>query len=161
MTEVTLIQKIRLRLIEIAVAIVITGGVINLSTLAQEARRASVPTSAIFEVNEVFVPDHVSGVDPEVIYDRTIHRNFRGFWIAEVQRRDAGDLNFTACPGAGVSDYETTDVIPGDTVTLSWLIGRQCGLKPGRYRIRLSYDITMPGWPLKTLTVFSNTFTVQ
>jgi hypothetical protein len=149
------------RLIEAAVALVIAGGVINLSTLAQDARRAAVPTSTIFEVNEVFVPDHMQGEDPVVIYDRTIHQDFRGFWIAEVQRRDANDLNFPACPGAGVSDYETTDVIPGDKVTLSWLIGRRCDVAPGRYRIRLSYDITIPGWPLKTLTVFSNTFTVQ
>lgn len=161
MTQLTWWQWTRLRLVELTVALLLASLVIEGASRGREMQRDLVPVSDWLAVNEVFVPDHPQGTDPQVIYDRTIKEPVRGFWVVEIQNREVENLSFTECSGAGVNDYETTDIIPGGTVSLSWLVGKNCGLKPGRYRLRLSYDVTRPGWSVKSFVVLSNTFTVS
>lgn len=154
-------SKVRIRLAELAVATILAGATIWGVTTARDFRRDAVPASEWFAIKEVFVPDHVMGEDPQMIYDREILQPFRGFWIVEVQERSAGTLSYTACTGSGVNDYDLDDHLPGDTVDLSWFVGRECKLAPGAYRLRVSIDKSRPGWPVKHTLAYSNLFTVS
>lgn len=153
-------SKVKLRLAEISVALVVVWLVIQISGFVQNARREMVSPSAWFEVREIFVPDHVEGSNPLLIYDRVIREEFRGFWVVEVQRREADGLTHMVCSGSGVNDYEPEDTIPDSRVAWDWFIGRPCIIPPGPYRLRVSYDLTRIGWPVKTVVAISNNFYV-
>lgn len=77
----------RARLGETAAAVVIAFVVIQLSHEVADRQKALMPPSAWFVVNEIYVPDHVAGENPDIIYDREIRENFDAFWIAEIQRK--------------------------------------------------------------------------
>lgn len=154
------LDKLRIRLIEAAVAAVLAGATIWAVSTAKEFRRASAPASDWFVINEVFVPDHAQGDDPEILYTREVREPFRGFWIVEVQERGVENLSYAACTGSGVNDYDLDDHIPAGQVSLSWFVGRDCKLKPGLYRLRVSVDMSRPGWPVKQVLAMSNLFTV-
>lgn len=122
--------------------------------------RAAVPASDWFEVSELFVPDHQRGSNPGMIYDRRAKVEFRGFWIAEVQRRE--DKGFsTECTGSGVKEYRPGDFTTGIPVTWGWFLGRPCPVSQGTYRIIVSYDMFKPGFPVKRYGAISNTFTID
>ncbi len=150
----------RFRAIELAVAIVIAIGVIYFTTLATRQYRASIPPNAWIAISEIFVPDFEAGDDPMIIYDRTIRQDFPGMWVAEIQREEPGALFSPYCVGSGVQDYRTDTVLPDRRVTLSWFMGRDCRLQPGRYRIRGTWTIQLPDWPEKKTTYTSALFTV-
>ena len=136
----------------------------TLIEIRRDGKMQSVEPDAWWEVNEIFVPDHVEGSNPEMVYDRTVREDHRGFWVAEVQRvvvGAKGTVFSQACTGSGVDDYETTDFIPGNTVTWNWFLGRPCVVPPGEYRIQLTKDMTKPGWPVKQSRDLSNVFTVE
>lgn len=154
--------RIKLRMMELSVAIVIVWGVIQITTFIHSTQRQMVRAEQWLSVREIFVPDHVTGSNPEIVYDRIIHEPFRGFWVVEVQgrERDSYAGNRPVCSGAGVSDYDPDDVIPGSVVTWEWFIGRTCAVPPGEYRLRITYDLTRINWPAKQVVAFSNVFTV-
>lgn len=130
------------RLLELAISLVLFWAAVQIVEFIRTANKAAVAAAEWMVVREVFVPNHEIGSNPEIIYDRDVLVATRGFWIVEVQRRDADGLNFTECSGAGVNEYETTDAIPDDKVTWEWFIGRECAVGPGTYRLRVSYDLT-------------------
>jgi hypothetical protein len=153
--------KWKQRILEVTIAAALAILAIQVITYFRAIAREEVPVSAWFSVAEVFVPDHRAGTDPVIIYDRTVFENVRGFWIVEVQRREYGDLSFTECTGYGINDYEVSDTIPENRVSLSWFVGKECNLTPGTYRLRVSYSFRKQGWPVKDLVVLSNTFVVS
>jgi hypothetical protein len=150
----------RARLTELAVAIVLAIGIIYFSTLAVQSYRATVPPNAWIAISEVFVPDHTVGEDPLIIYDRTVRQDFTGAWVVEVQKEEPGALFSPICVGMGVTNYSTDVILPDRRVALSWYIGKDCKLQPGRYRLRSTWTIQMPDWPEKKSTNTSNIFTV-
>jgi hypothetical protein len=150
----------RNRLAELAVAIVIAIGVIYFSNLSIQQYRATIPPNAWIAINEVFVPDYAAGEDPLIIYDRTVRQNFSGLWVVEVQREEPDALFSPVCVGTGATNYSTDVVLPERRVALSWYIGKDCNLKPGRYRLRSTWTIQMPDWPEKKTSNTSNIFTV-
>jgi hypothetical protein len=152
---------LRLRAVELAVAFFLASITIQVVTSVRDYQKDQVSVSEWFVVNEIFVPDHVQGENPLIVYDREIRVDVRGFWLVEVQRRDIDGLTYTACSGPGVNDYEITDIIPDQTVTWEWFIGRPCVVDPGVYRLRVRYDFTRSGWPAKQLVVLSNVFTIR
>lgn len=149
------------RLGEAALAVFIVFLVIQFKGQMDLRAKQAIPASAWFEVNEIFVPDHRVGENPEILYDRTIREDFRGFFVAEVQRMEDSGLWFAACSGSGASDYDTSDVIPNRTVTWEWFLNRECAVDPGVYRLRVSWEMKRVGWPTKTTVALSNTFTVR
>lgn len=150
----------RQRLAELAVAIVIAIGIIYFSTMAVQQYRATIPPNAWIAISEIFVPDHKVGEDPLIIYDRTIRQDFTGMWVVEVQKEEPGALFSPVCVGTGVTNYSTDVVLPERRVALSWYVGKNCNLGPGRYRLRSTWTIQMPDWPEKKSTNTSNIFTV-
>lgn len=151
-----------------AVEVLIAAGIIYLLTsyivLREQARFDLIQVTDWFEVNEIYVPDHEVGANPLIVYDRNIKQDVRGFWLAEVQRRDLEkdrDGFFAACSGSGENDYEVTDYIDPDEVNWTWFLGRPCVVGPGTYRIAVSYEFRKPGSDLtKSYKVLSNVFHV-
>ena len=128
---------------------------------AEVNERLAVPASAWFQLNEIFVPSHRAGENPDIIYDRTVLENFRGFFVAELQQQQPNGLWFAACSGSGASDYETTDIIPDRTVKFFWFLNRECLVDPGTYRVRVSWDMKRVDWPTKTIVAISNLFEIS
>lgn len=152
----------RYRALEITVALSFTAAVFTIFGNAQDQSRRAVAPGSWFQVNDIFVPDMKAGDNPVMTYDRTIKENFRGFWITEVQRRDAGGAFTLECSGRGINDYEPQDYIPANQVRWKWYIGTDCGVLPaGQYRLRSSWIMRRPGWPEKNTVKYSNLFTIR
>jgi hypothetical protein len=150
------------RLIELAIALTISSGVIHLGVAVSARQKELTPPNAWLAVREIYVPDFRVDEFPNLIYDREIRSNFHGYWIVEVQRQTVEGLWSTSCSGDGVNEYDPSEVIPNNTVSWSWFIGNDCSglLEPGRHRLKVSYSMTRPGWPEKRITAFSNEFEV-
>lgn len=148
-------------LLEATVALVLAFFVIQISSSISERRRQLLPASSWFVVNEVFVPDHARGVNPDLVYDRLIRENFVAFWIVEVQKVSSEGLFQTECSGFGTNEYNRDEVLENNLMSWVQLIGRECVVPPGSYRLRISYTMKRPGWPEKELLVISNLFNVE
>lgn len=152
------------RFVELAAAMAVAYMTINLIEYREAVRRDEVPSTDWFELRELYIPDHAQGSDPIMVYDRRIKQDHRGFWVAEVQRVNpngrAGVFQ-NVCTGSGVADYDTTDVLgPDNTVNWSWFLGRPCRVGPGAYRVQLSRDMVVSGYPVKSQRTVSNIFHV-
>ena len=66
----------------------------------------------------------------------------------------------TTCSGNGLNEYDPSEVIPNNTVSWPWFIGKDCVVEPGTYRLKVSYSMTRPNWPEKRLRAISNEFKV-
>lgn len=160
----------RQRLLELALAALISMSVIQTTDRLSQRERDILPPSAWFTVNEVYVPDFTEGENPTLLYDRIIREEFRGFYVVEVQRQLEDGLWFAPCSGSGVRDYSPDDALPqsadapGNYVTWDWFInraGEPCRPEAGVYRLRTSYELSRPNWPIKTTLNISNTFMVS
>jgi hypothetical protein len=150
----------RYRFLELAVALIIVSAILFISERIEDRRRSYIPAASWFRVNEIFVPDHRSGANPNMIYDRTILVNFQAFWVVEVHRVQDDGLFSLACQGSDVNDYEVRDHLSDNRVVWSWFIGRECAVPEGRYRLRASWNMKRPGWPEKSVVAYSNIFRV-
>lgn len=151
----------REKLVELLLAVIVAYMVVQVSLLIGARNKNLLPASAWFQVNDIFVPDHTTGTNPTMIYDRSVREDFKGFWIVEVQQVRTDGLFSHACGGFGTSLYSTDEVIEKNEVTWDWFIGRPCAVAPGHYRLRVSYAMRRTGWPEKELTAISNVFTVH
>lgn len=144
---------------ELGVALAVVWILVQLFSAYRDFQRDAVPATAFFQVVDFHIPDHVVGGNPVVSYDREILKPFRGFWVAEVQKR-SGDGFEPVCFRPGAANYDPEDQLP-DPVTLEWLLVRLCDLPPDEeYRIQLGWDIMAEGYPLKQVSFFSNWFRV-
>lgn len=152
------------RLTEVVVAIFVAYIAITMIEYREAVQKDSVEPSDWFVVNEIYVPDHEVGSNPLMIYDREIRVPHLGFWVVEAQRinPDGREGVFqNACSGSGVSDYDLDEVLGrGNEVTWEWFFGRPCVIPPGTYRLLLTKDMTVPGYPVKQDRYVSNTFHV-
>lgn len=150
----------RMKLLELAVAVVLTIGVIYFSnTFTLQYRRAVTPNSW-FVVNEILVPDHAAGANPDLIYDRLVRQPFTGFRVVEVQREEDGGLFSATCQGGGITTYDIDDFNFDNKVKWAWFVSDACKVGPGRYRLRVKWTIRADGWPEKQVVATSNVFTV-
>lgn len=152
----------RFRALEFAVALGVVAAGMFISENIQMHRRVATPASSWFVVNQIYVPEHVEGANPDMNYDRTIKEPFQGFWVVEVQRLDATGSFILECSGSGVNDYEVSDYIPENTVSWDWFIGEKCrDIPPGEYQLRASWKLKRSGWPEKEVVTYSNVFKVS
>lgn len=153
----------RSRVIELVVAMMSVYLLTAYIEKRELTQRAAVPASDWFVVEELFIPDHEVGSNPQIVYARQIRQPFRGFWVAEAQQRGEDDRSagfFTQCTGSGTNDYELTDILPNDRVSWSWFFDRPCVIPPGTYRVVVSYDMMRPDYPVKRQEARSNVFRV-
>lgn len=149
--------------VEVAVASAVALVLMLYLQARDQAAMNNVRPEDWFVVNSIYVPDHETGSNPLMIYDRTIFVEHRGFWTVEAQRQvEPGQaLFFNECSGSGVSQYDLTDTIPNSAVSWTWFFGRDCVLEPGIYRIAMSKDMVVPGFHVQRMpTVYSNVFRV-
>lgn len=104
----------------------------------EQHERDRAPPSEYLEVRQVSVPNHPVGTDPKIVYDRTIHRDFRGTWTAQIQR--AGDLK-DVCVSDMTQNYFKDKPLPEGGATLSWFMFRECKLPVGVYRLHTCWEI--------------------
>lgn len=124
----------------------------------QQYELAAAPYYEWFQVRTIDVASTPQGVDPVVVYDREIRKEFDGEWIVEVVRTND---KFTICTGSGKNHYEPKDKLPDAGVTLSWLVGKDCKLPKGQYVLQVFYNIMPEGYPTKKLRIISNIFEVK
>lgn len=154
-------EKVKARLIEIAVAFFAATAIILLAQFAAERQRASTPASLWFQVNEIFVPDFVHGDRVAVVYDTVTLDTFESFRIVEVQRQSKAGVWSSVCAGATIEMKDPRIVIENKTVSWEWLVGSACDVPPGEYRLRVTFAMSRPGWPAKRAFALSNVFIVK
>lgn len=120
------------------------------------------PASAFYEVRSVLIEDTVAGVAPIMHFDRVIHRNFKGSWIAKVERASARGGWTQTCGAVGSTNYVTDAELP-DPLTLDWwTFPERCTPDvPGIYRVVTTWTIHMPGGLEKDVWSVSNSFKVS
>lgn len=149
--------------VEIVTASIAAFILVSFLQSREDLEKSSVKAEDWFTVNSIYVPDHEVGANPIMVYDRSILETHRGFWVVEAQRQEAPGVArfFNECSGSGVDNYTETDLLPEEGVSWSWFFGRPCTVPPGLYRVEMTKDLSVPGYPVKSmLPVFSNTFRV-
>lgn len=97
----------------------------------QERSRAAIPASEWFEVKQTFVPDHMAGEDPDVIYKRNIKKAFTADWFVAIYPASSPDE--IACSGSARWRYRPQKHPPNSKMALSKYVGERCNLPPDRY----------------------------
>jgi hypothetical protein len=152
----------RYRVLEILVAICCLAAILYLRDKWVESVRADVSPAAWLSINDIYIPDHAVGDAPEITFDRTIKEEFQGYWIVEVQKRDAEGNFHLVCTANGIRNYDPAYVIPNKSVGWKVFAGGQCaGLSSGEFRVRVTWIMRKPGWPEKTLVKYSNVFSIR
>ena len=139
------VSKHRLRISDIALV------VIALCMTISFVRSSKPAANELMLVSAVDIPDHEYGYDPEILYDRIIHREFSANWFVKIF--PVGSDVFE-CKGDGTYIYEPTDMADG--MTLSEYVGAFCDLTPGDYFARTRW-VPVHG---ETIRNTSNVFTV-
>jgi hypothetical protein len=127
---------------------------------AEQARREAVLPDQWFVVRNIAIPDFVQGADPLITYSREIRQPFIGEWIAEVHGVSASN-DFPICVGSGRANYTPKETLPDAGVLLSWYMGKDCRLEPGKYVIDTTWRILPEGYPPKVIQFASNPFAVR
>lgn len=119
------------------------------------------PAGWWFEVRSVRVFDSVSGGPVLMAVDRTIHRDFRGAWVASIRKLERGRW-VSYCTASGTTNYSTDSDLP-DPLMLRWWTYPDCHpLPPGKYAMRTSWIIQGAGpLPDKSVQADSNIFQVM
>ncbi len=94
-----------------------------------------------YVLSSVFVDNAAQGESPAMIVDRTIQRDFRGWFEVEILRADGGEFQaYWACGSHRSQErtYRKEAHLPDD-LNLNWWMdippNRECDLPLGQYRI--------------------------
>lgn len=113
-----------------------------------------------FEVRSVYVHDAVEGSTPLLEVDRTIHREFRGRWIATVMR-EGPDGFHVFCTARGANDYSPDARLPQPLDLNWWTWPTVCILPAGRYQLRTLWTIDPVWLPARELRIATNLFSIH
>jgi hypothetical protein len=119
------------------------------------------PASWWYEIRSVRVVDSTVGETPIMHIDRTIHQDFLGTYIVDVEQMQM-DGRFTVVCSAYARTFYRSDAVLPEPVTLDWWSWPiKCALLPGRYRVETTWLIETPLFPDKRAGVLSNEFLVK
>jgi hypothetical protein len=112
-----------------------------------------------YEVQSVTVMDAHEGDVPRMEVTRFVNKPFVAEWVATVRQLTKDGLE-TTCVGSGKSQYIPESKTPKD-LDLDWWLGKECPLKPGRYKVDTLWTLDVPGYrgPREVMSR-SNIFTV-
>jgi len=134
------LELVKKRLLEITISLFLFMLFVISYDYVQDQRRELAPVTEYFEVRQIAIPDHSQGEDPIIIYDRTVHKPFRGTYNIEIQK--AGTLQpLESCIGRNTINYSPEKKLPEDGPTLSWFLGKKCDIPAGSYRIEACWDV--------------------
>lgn len=119
------------------------------------------PTDFWFEVRSVRVFDSKEGERIVMAVDRTIKRDFRGYWTTSLRRLENGGW-VSYCTSDGSTNYQVDSKYP-EPLTLKWWTYPNCHpLGVGKYMLRTNWVIRGIGpLPDKEVTADSNIFEVK
>lgn len=103
--------------------------------------RDNAPVEEYFDVRQIAVPGHPVGVDPSIVYDRKINKDFDAQWTVQVQ--DVNQNLKDICIGGKSQHYFKDKALPREGVTLTWLLqpALPCVLTPSSYRVVVCWEI--------------------
>lgn len=133
---------------------------LNYERRVEEQRREAALPDQWFVVRNLAVPDFIQGSDPLITYSREVRGPFIGQWVVEVHAVSASS-DSPICTGSGKDFYSANDTLPDAGVYLSWFMGKDCKLPPGKYIIDALWRIEPLGYPQKELHFVSNPFAVR
>lgn len=117
------------------------------------------PASAWLEVERVYVADASVNSSPIMQVDRTINQSFRGYWIAEVQRKFPSGFA-TICTAEGKNLYAPGEGLPESLDLDWWTWPQECRPEPGTYRVATNWQIVVDDYPPKQVSYTSNEFEI-
>lgn len=117
------------------------------------------PPSDWFVVNQISVPDHKEGEDPNVLYDRIVKEAFTGTWFVKLY--NVKTPRNVACSGDGQFRYEPRISLPNKEMALKTFIGKDCGLSVGCYFGQYRNEMKIEGYPLKVVDKEIGRFCVE
>jgi len=116
-----------------------------------------IPSSVWMSVHSIHVDDAKAGEVPTMRVERTIRREFRASWVAEVERLTLGGFEILPnCVGRGTNSYSPDARLPARLDLDWWLFPTACKLHPGQYRLETRWTLS-GGQEVRAL---SNIFTV-
>lgn len=104
----------------------------------QQYERDHRPVEEYFIVRQLQVPDHKTGDNPKIAYDREIMKPFWGDWVGEVQALSSFQA---VCANAGSWHYDPGTKPPEGGFTLNWFMDKKCTLPPGSYRLQSCWRV--------------------
>lgn len=126
------------------------------------------PVEWWLEVSSTTVSDAVYGEVLTLEVDRKINSQFRASRSVSIDRRMGSGprhkyLTIPDCQGSNSNNYTPDSALPSP-ITIDWWMGlnpwNRCDLRPGTYRLETYWELFIPNFPLKSLYVVSNDFTV-
>ena len=128
-------------------------------------KQSARPATDWFEVETLNIPDFIAGNTPSIAYQRVIRKSFAGSFKIAIIRAAPGDIGAITCLNSKKLDYVAGRELPG-VVDFAWLFGDAewpaCAakLREGEFQARISWDIEVPGLPVKNYMKLSNIFRV-
>lgn len=128
-------------------------------------KQSARPATDWFEVETLNIPDFIAGNAPSIAYQREIRKSFAGSYKIAIIQAAPGDIGAITCLNSEKVDYVANRLLP-PVVDLAWLFGDaewpSCAakLREGEYQARISWDIEVPGLPVKNYMKLSNIFRV-
>ena len=124
----------------------------------EQHERNRAPVEDYFEIRQLAVPDFHIGEDPKIVYDRSIHKPFRGEWAASLEV--VGTL-YQSCANSATVDYSPDRKLPDGGPSLSWFMGKPCFLTAGDYRLSVCWVIEREDATPAKLCKHTEPFTVR
>ena len=112
------------------------------------------------EISELTIPDHATGSNPTITYDRFVRRDTIADWVVEVMKKKDGAFT-EVCSGSGRSDYRLDEDRSSKSMVWDVYVGRRCNVSPGTYKVITSWRTI--GWLGRAdeVRATSNEFTVS
>lgn len=120
-----------------------------------------VPPSNWLDVESVVIDNTKAGAPIIMHVDRTIHQDFAGNWLVEVERLGAHGGFYMYCSSTGQAAYRTDAEYPSPLTLDWWTYPTKCALPPGKYRVETTWGFSPTWFSAKTVRVLSNVFTVS
>lgn len=124
----------------------------------------TLPAGFWFTASAPQVEDARFGECPRFSWDREIHRNFRGEWVATLMRRGSGGSFYSFASYSGETDYQPDAELPGEASRdLSWWLlinPRECDWPAGEYRLHTVWAIYPDGGGKRVLRRTSPPFRI-
>jgi len=122
---------------------------------------AILPGNWWLDVRSVQVSDAYVGEPPLMAIDRTIHHDFVGTYIVNVEQLQSNRRYSKVCSTVNTVNYSKDAALPQPATLDWWVWPGECSLGSGRYRIKTSWVIEDEWFPDKIIKVTTNSFTVR
>jgi hypothetical protein len=116
------------------------------------------PVETWFEPISLAIPDFCEGADPEVTYERVIHKRYRGRFHTAFEL--SGGDGFPICPFDSTEIPYSPKPARVSHPRLSAFAGALCPLPPGAYELHTEWSLHPPGYLAMHPDLKSNAFVV-